>query len=74
MNVAQAMCASSGRTTHANQSDWFKSGRPVSGLQVHIVKVHIVKVAREVPALTGPVRTGLRNGLSRMRGNFHVRF
>ena len=69
MNVAQAMCASSGRTTHANQSDWFKSARPVSGLQVHIVKV-----AREISALTGPVRTGLRNGLSRMRGNFHVRF
>ena len=69
MSVAQAMCASSGRTTQTNQSDWFKSARPVSGLQVHIVKV-----AREVPALTGPVRTGLRNGLSRMTGNCHVRF
>jgi hypothetical protein len=69
MNVAQSMCASSGKTTHANQSDWLKSARPVSGLQVHIVEV-----SREFPALPGPVRTGLRNGLSRMRGNFHVRF
>ncbi len=69
MNVAQAMCASSGTAIQANQFDWFKRARPVSGLQVSIVKV-----TRGIPALTGPVRAGLRNGLSRMRGNFHVRF
>ena len=69
MNVAQARSASSGKATQANQSDWFKDVRPVSGLQVYTVKV-----AREIPSSTGPARVGLRNGLSRMRGDFHVRF
>ena len=62
MNVAQAMCASSGRATRANQFDWLKCVRPVSGLQVHIVKV-----AWEIPALAGSVHAGLCCGLSRMK-------
>jgi hypothetical protein len=69
MNVAQAMCASSGRTTPANPSDGFKCACPVSRRQVYIVKV-----ARGIPALTGPAYAGLCIGLSRMRGNHHVRF
>ena len=69
MNVAQAMCASSGRAARANQFDWLKCVRPVSGLQVHIVKV-----GWDIPALTGSVHAGLCCGLSRMKGNFHVRF
>jgi hypothetical protein len=51
MNVAQAMCASSGRTTQANQTGWFKCACPVSGRQAYIVKV-----MREIPALAGSVR------------------
>jgi hypothetical protein len=50
MNMAQAMCASSGKTTPANQFDGFKSARPVSGLQAHIVKV-----TRKILALTGSI-------------------
>jgi hypothetical protein len=69
MNVAQAMCASFGRTPQANQSDWFKCACPVSGRQVYIVKV-----TRGIPALTDPAYAGLCNGLSRMKGNFQVRF
>jgi hypothetical protein len=69
MNVAQARCASSGRATRANQLDWLKGVRPVSGLQVPIVKV-----AWKIPALAGSVHAGLGCGLSRMKGNFHVRF
>ena len=69
MNVAQAMCASSGRATQANQRDWFKCACLVNRLQACIVKV-----ARDISALTGPVRAGLRDGLSRMTGNCHVRF
>ena len=69
MNVAQAMCASSGRTTPANQLDWFKGACPVNRLQVCIVKAR-----RVIIALTGLVHAGLWNGLSRMKGNFHVRF
>jgi hypothetical protein len=45
MNVAQAMCAFSGRTPQANQRDWFKCARPVNWLQAHIVKG-----TREFPA------------------------
>jgi hypothetical protein len=52
-----------------DQFDWLKCVRPVSGLQVHIVKV-----AWEIPALAGSVHAGLCCGLSRMKGNFHVRF
>jgi len=69
MNVAQAMCASSDRMTPANQLDWFKGARPVNRLQVCIVKA-----MRVILALTGLVHAGLWNGLSRMKGNFHVRF
>src|SRR6266545_4069941 len=69
MNVAYAMCASSGRMTPANQLDWFKGVCPVNRLQVCIVKA-----TRVVLVLTGPVHAGLCNGLSRMKGNFHVRF
>ena len=47
----------------------FKCACPVSGRQVHIVKV-----TRGIPALTGPAYVGLCTGLSRMRGNHHVRF
>ena len=69
MNVAQAMCASSGGATRSNRFDWFKCARPVSRPQACIVKAR-----RVILALTGPVHAGLRNGLSRMKGNFHVRF
>ena len=69
MNVANAMCASSDRTTQANQSDWLKCACLVNRLQAHIVKA-----ARRISALTGSAHAGLRNGLSRMKGNFHVRF
>ena len=45
MNMAQAMCAFSGRTPHANQLDWLQCARPVNRLQAHIVKG-----TREFPA------------------------
>ena len=69
MNVARARGASSGGTTQTNQRVWFKCARPVNRLQAHIVKA-----ARKFSARTGFAHAGLRSGLSRMKGNFHVRF
>jgi len=69
MNVARAMCAFSDRAPQANQRDWFKCVCPVNRLQAHIVKA-----ARKFSARTGFAQAGLRSGLSRMKGNFHVRF
>src|SRR5712691_11434223 len=63
MNVAQAMCASSGGGHAPTGFDWFKWARPVSRPPVHIVKAR-----RVILALTGPVHAGLPNGLSRMKG------
>jgi hypothetical protein len=45
MNVAQAMCAFSGRTPQANQNAWFKCACPA-----HRLQAHIVKATREIPA------------------------
>jgi hypothetical protein len=69
MNMAQAMCAFSGRTPQANQDAWFKCARPANRLQAHIVKV-----ARKFSVRTDSAHAELCNGLSRMKGNFHVRF
>jgi hypothetical protein len=54
MNADKTACASSGRTTHANQFDWFQCARPVNRLQVHIVKVTWEFLAR-----TGFAHVGL---------------
>ena len=69
MNADQTACASSGKASARDQIGWPKSERLVRRLQARIVKV-----TRAIPALTGPVHAGLCNGLSRMKGNFHVRF
>ena len=69
MNAAQAMCAFSGRTPHANQFDWLQCACPVNRLQAYIVKG-----TRDISVWTGSAHAGLCNGLSRMKGNFHVRF
>ena len=69
MNADQTACAFSGKASARDQIGWPKSERLVRRLQARIVKV-----TRAIPALTGPVHAGLCNGLSRMKGNFHVRF
>jgi hypothetical protein len=66
MNVDSSMCASSGRATRWAQMDWPKCERQVRRLQVCIVKVS----GRD----TGSALAALCIGLSRMRGNSHVRF
>ena len=63
MNVESSMCASSDKATHWDQINWSQCARRVRRLQARIVK-----------ATTGSARAGLRIGLSRMRGNSHVRF
>jgi hypothetical protein len=60
------MCASSGQAAHWEQIDWSQCERQARRLQVSIVKV-----ARRV---TGSAHAELCGGLSRMRGNSHVRF
>jgi|HubBroStandDraft_1064217.scaffolds.fasta_scaffold99633_2 hypothetical protein len=70
MNVDLSMCASSGKATHWNQTNWFKCERKVRKLQASIVKVARRDDRRE----TGSVSAGLCIGLSRMKGNFQVRF
>ena len=70
MNVDSSMCASSGRADRVSQPIWRQYVRKVRRLQASIVKATrcllIVK--------TGSARAGLCIGLSRMRGNSHVRF
>ena len=66
MNVDLSMCASSDKAAHRGQVDWPKCERPVRRLQARIVKV-----ARRG---TGSAHAELCGGLSRMRGNSHVRF
>lgn len=67
MNAEQSACASSGKASTRDQIDWPKCERPVRRLQARIVKATQVEY-------TGSVIAGLWNGLSRMKGNFHVRF
>ncbi len=69
MNTASSVCASSGKTTAWDQIDWPQCERQVRRLQARIVKA-----TRGSPVNTGSAHTGLGNGLSRMKGNFHVRF
>jgi hypothetical protein len=70
MNVDLSMCASSDRATRWTQSDWPKCERQVRRLQACIVKVARRDNRRE----TGSAHAGSCIGLSRMRGNSHVRF
>ena len=68
MNVDSSMCASSGKVSHWEQR-LARCERRVRRLQASIVKATRVK-----PPWTGFAHAGLPNGLSRMKGNFHVRF
>ena len=68
MNADLSACASSGRAIHATQTNWIECPRTVRRLQASMVK------ATRLVAWSGSAHAGLRNGLSRMRGNSHVRF
>ena len=68
MNADLSACASSGRAVHATQPNWIECPRTVRRLQASIVK------ATCLVAWFGSAHAGLGNGLSRMKGNFHVRF
>ena len=72
MNVDSSMCASSGKTNAWDQIDWSHSARQVRRLQARIVKVTLTE--NQTVVKTGFAHAGLWNGLSRMKGNFHVRF
>ena len=45
-----------------------------SGKQARRLQASIVKATRVKTVATGFAHAGLSNGLSRMKGNFHVRF
>ena len=68
MNVDLSMCASSGKAAHWEQIDWPKCERQVRRLQARIVKA--TRNRRNADS----AHAGLSIGLSRMRGNSHVRF
>ena len=72
MNVDLSMCASSGTTNAWDRIAWSQCGRQVRRLQARIVKVALTENQSVVQ--TGFAHAGLCNGLSRMKGNFHVRF
>ena len=68
MNADLFACASSGGAIHATQLNWVECSRTERRQQASIVK------ATCLGAWSGSVHAGLRDGLSRVKGNFHARF
>jgi len=71
MNVDNSMCAPVGSAKHETRSPARLECVCARARSRH---ASTVKATRCLTVLTGSAHAGLGNGLSRMRGNSHVRF